>query len=294
MRPLKYYFHNLFYRNTNTTLNSIQTKGIKESFYYIKDSLKKNKRLFFVRFGDGEFVTMMKKDHRNYNYNEGLDRELEASFKIQDKEYLIACPINYPYDEFHASGIYKNFSWQEEMVEIMKEKKFSEDIIFENPCIFQCMAVFKPKVLKAFLDEEIRPLKKMFIGSTEKKIAEKLYGKIDFYVKIPPKHAYETINDWWFEIELNAKKSDLIIPSAGSTSNVIALRLWNLGIESKVIDFGSIVDAVDNRVSRTWIRLQGHKVRRLLIKTDREKLSFQKKILFLRKDIKFYFRNQIM
>ncbi|MDO6855241.1 GT-D fold domain-containing glycosyltransferase [Cellulophaga lytica] len=294
MKPIKYYFHNLFFNNSRRNLNSIKTKGIKESYDFFIKSFKSKKSLYFVRFGDGEFVTLMKKDHRNYIYSKGLETELEASFKIKDNDYLIACPINYPYDEFHASGIYKNFSWQQDMIDVMKKKEFSEDVIYENPCIFQCMAVFKPKVLKAFLDEEIRPLKKMFIGSTSKEIAEKLYGKIDFYVKIPVKHAYESIDLWWPDIEENAKKVDLIIPSAGSTSNVIALRLWNLGIKSKVIDFGSIVDAVEYKISRSWIRLQGHKVQKVLSTNDRDKLSFQKKFLFFRKDVKFYFRNQIM
>ncbi len=293
MKPLKYYFHKLFFREPKNVSNAIRTKGIQESFDFLKEKMAKHKRLFFVRYGDGEFVTLMRKDHRNYVYNAGLDAELESSFRIKDDEYLIACPINYPYDEFHASGIYKNFSWQDEMIHIMKEKNFSDDVIFENPCIFQCMAVFKPRELKAFLDEYVRPLKKMFIGSTEKEIAEKLYGKIDYYVKIPAKHAYETINEWWPKVEENANKVDLVIPSAGSTSNAIALRLWNKEVACKVIDFGSIVDAVEYKVSRTWIRLQGNKVRKVLDKKDREKLSFQKRFLFLRKDIKFYFRNQI-
>ncbi|PKB43912.1 uncharacterized protein DUF1792 [Cellulophaga sp. RHA19] len=292
MKPLKYYFYTLFKSKDDSNL--IRTKSITDSFNYLTSMLKNNRKLFFVRFGDGEFLTLMKLNHRNYNYNEGLEYELQKSFKIKDEKYLIACPINYPYDEFHASGIYKNFSWQEKMISVMNDNNLTRDVVFENPCIFQCMAVFKPKKLKFFLDEEIRPLKKMFIGSTSKEIAEKLYGKIDFYVKIPVKHAYETIDLWWPNIEENAKKVDLIIPSAGSSSNAIALRLWNNGIDCKVIDFGSIIDAVDNRVSRTWIRLQGHKVQKVLNINHRDKLSFKKKFLFFRKDIKFYFRNQIM
>lgn len=292
MKPLKYYFYTLFKSKDDSNL--IRTKSITDSFNFLTLMIKNNRKLFFVRFGDGEFVTLMKQNHRNYNYNPGLEYELQKSFKINDENYLIACPINYPYDEFHASGIYKNFSWQDKMISVMHDNNLRRDIVFENPCIFQCMAVFKPKKLKIFLDKEIRPLKKMFIGSTRKEVAEKLYGKIDFYIEIPAKHAYETIGEWWPKIEENADKVELIIPSAGSSSNAIALRLWNKGIDCKVIDFGSIVDAVEYNVSRTWIRLQGHKVNKLLAKKDKEKISFQKKFLFFRKDVKFYFRNQIM
>ena len=294
MKALKYYFHRLFFRKPKDLPGIIKTKGIEESFEFLKRKIAKHKRLFFVRFGDGEFVTLMRKNHRNYVYNANLDTELEASSRIEHEEYLIALPINYRYDEYHSKGIYKNFPWQDDMVRVVEQKNFATDIVFENPCIFQCMAVFKPLRLKCFLDKEIRSLKKMFIGSTEKEIAEKLYGRIDFYVKIPVKNAYETINDWWKEVEKNANKVELIIPSAGSTSNVIALRLWNRGISCKVIDFGSITDAVEYKESRTWIRLQGHKIREVLNKVDKEKLSLQKRFLFLRRDIKFYFRNQIM
>lgn len=291
MKPLKYYFHK-YIKSNKDIHNEIRTKSIRESYDYLKKRMRQDKRLFFVRFGDGEFVTMLKRDHRNYVYNEGLAMEIEQSFRIQDENYLISCPINYPYDEFHASGIYKQFSWQQEMIDLMNQKGFNKNIVFENPCIFQCMAVFKPKELKLFFDEFVRPQKKLFIGSTPKAIAEKLYGKIDFYVEIPSRHAYESIDEWWSLVEEYAKQVDLIIPSAGSTSNAIALRLWNQNVNCKLIDFGSIIDAVDEKETRSWIRLQGHKVRHLL--NEKDALPIKKKLKYLLKDIKFLFRNQVM
>lgn len=291
MKPLKYYFHKYIKPNKDVH-NEIKTKSIRESYDYLTQRMKQEERLFFVRFGDGEFVTMLKRDHRNYVYNAGLAMEIEQSFRIQDENYLISCPINYPYDEFHAAGIYKQFSWQQEMIDLMNQKGFDKSITFENPCIFQCMAVFQPKELKTFFDEFVRPKKKLFIGSTSKDVAEKLYGKIDFYVKIPAKHAYESIEDWWHFVDEYAKQVDLVIPSAGSTSNAIALRLWQQNINCKLIDFGSIIDAVDEKETRSWIRLQGHKVQHLL--HDKEEIPFSKKIKHFAKDVKFFFRNQVM
>lgn len=290
MKPLKYYFHHLLKKNNGDT--SIKTKNIDESFNYLQKQMEENERVFFVRFGDGEFVTLMKRNHRNYKYNEKLDREIEESFNIKDPNYLISCPINYPYDQYIAKSIYTQFSWQQEMIDLIKSKKLDTSFTFENPCIFQCLTVFNPIRFKSFLDTYIRPKTKMFIGSTEKEVAEKLYGKIDYYVQIPTKHAYETIDTWWPQIEENYKNVDLVIPSAGSTSNVISLRLWNLGYHKKLIDFGSVVDAVDNKTTRSWIRLQGHKANKLL--SVKPKISFNQKITFLLKDIKFYFRNQFI
>ncbi len=292
MKTLKYYVHSLFAPSKDKALHTIRTKNIMDSFHFMVDALKTHDRLFFVRFGDGEFVTLMQQDHRNYVFNENLEKELEASFRVQHEDYLIACPINYPYDEFHAKGIYRQFSWQQEMIDVMEQRNFHKGIVFENPCIFQCLAVFRPKLLKGFLDDFIRKEKKMFIGSTDKEIAEKLYGSIDYYVRIPERNAYETIQDWWPEVERDVEKVDLVVPSAGSTSNVISLRLWNSGVRCKVIDFGSIVDAVAQKTSRSWIRLQGHKVLQTL--ENPPKLSLEQRLTYLRKDIKFYFRNQII
>ncbi|HEA20661.1 hypothetical protein LCGC14_2431140 [marine sediment metagenome] len=292
MKTLKYYFHTLFAPSKDPYPSTIRTKNIMDSFNFLVQAFKTHERLFFVRFGDGEFVTLMQQDHRNYVFNENLEKELAASFRIEHQEYLIACPINYPYDEFHAKGIYRQFSWQQQMIDVMQQRNFPQNLVFENPCIFQCLAVFKPKVLKDFLDNFIRKERKMFIGSTDKVTAEKLYGPIEYYVQIPERNAYETIGEWWPEVEQNVEKVDLVIPSAGSTSNAIAVRLWNKGVRCKVIDFGSVVDAVAQKTSRSWIRLQGHKVLKTL--ENPPELPLAKRWEFLRKDIKFYFRNQII
>lgn len=292
MKTLKYYFYQLSRKNKTLENAAIKTKNIQDSYDYLESRITQKERLFFVRFGDGEFVTLLRKDHRNYVYNEGLAKEIEGSFRIKDDNYLISCPINYPYDEFHAKCIYKQFTWQNEMTEVMDAIDIKTDVLYENPCIFQCMAVFKPQRLRKFLNQHVRNKSKMFIGSTPKDIAEQLYGPIDYYVKIPVKNAYETIEQWWPEIENNADRVELIIPSAGSTSNVIALRLWNMDIQTKLIDFGSIVDAVDRKVSRSWIRLKGHTA--LGILNNPPKFTLKEKLNNFIKDVKFFFRNQII
>lgn len=292
MKTLKYYVHQLFRKDDSLATAPIRTKNIQNSFDYLDARMKQKERLFFVRFGDGEFVTLLKRDHRSYIYNEGLAKEIEGSFRIKDDNYLISCPINYPYDEFHAKGIYKQFSWQNEMIEVMEGMDIKTHVLYENPCIFQCMAVFKPSRLRDFLNVHIRPKSKMFIGSTSKEIAEKLYGPIDYYVKIPVTSAYETIGEWWPQVEENAHKVELVIPSAGSTSNAIALRLWTMGVQVKLIDFGSIVDAVDRKVSRSWIRLKGHTALKIL--NDPPELTMAEKWHNFKKDVRFFFRNQVI
>jgi hypothetical protein len=97
----------------------------------------------------------------------------------------------------------------------------------------------------------------MFIGCSDKTIMESLYGKIDYYIQIPESQAYYTINEWWSDVEKNAKKCEVILPSAGIASCVIQKRLWNLDIDTHCIDIGSINDAVEGKVSRGWIKRIG-------------------------------------
>lgn len=292
MATIKYYINKLRTSDLNKE-SSIRTKCIDDSYSYLCSKLDKEERLFFVRFGDGEFLTLMKKNHTNYVYNTGLDTELEASFTIRDDNYLISCPINYPYDRYHAKGIYKQFSWQEDMISVLRNKKLDTSIVFENPCIFQCLGAFRPLELKRFLDKYIRPKRKMFIGSTEQAVAEKLYGSIAHYVQIPPQHAYESIDEWWPKIIQNCRDVELIIPSAGSSSNVIAKRLWDLDIpDLHVLDLGSIVDAAASKDSRKWIRLRGHKILQIL--EPKPSFSWMDKVNHLKKDIVFFIRNQLI
>ena len=75
MKTLKYYFRTLFTPSEDSFPSKIRTKNIMDSFLFLVEALKTRDRLFFVRFGDGEFVTLMQRDHRNYVFNENLEKE---------------------------------------------------------------------------------------------------------------------------------------------------------------------------------------------------------------------------
>jgi hypothetical protein len=51
-----------------------------------------------------------------------------------------------------------------------------------------------------FLNKYIRPKKKMFVGSIEKKDIERLIGNVDYYVKIPDKNAYYSMDKWYSDV----------------------------------------------------------------------------------------------
>ena len=127
------------------------------------------------------------------------------------------------------------------------------------------MAVKEQDIVVDFLDKFIRPKKKMFIGSVDKRLIEKLVGKIDYYVEVPDKDAYYTMDDWWKKVLDNIDDVDLVIPTAGMAGRVTQKRLWNLNKNIHSIELGSIVDAVVNSKTRGWIKRNRVDFNKLLI-----------------------------
>ncbi|MCG8473961.1 MAG: hypothetical protein MI784_00530, partial [Cytophagales bacterium] len=219
-------------------------------------------------------------------------------FGVDDPLYIEALPFNFPLEPYWGKGIYHFHKWESQMKKFLTEDKHTKQALsknkaYKNPLFFQVLTIFKPRKVYNFLEKYVRPKKKMFIGGVSKEHAEKLYGKIDYYVPTPLKHAFEQIDEWWPKIEENAHKAEVIIPSVGSSSNIIAKRLWDMNVETHLLDIGSIIDAVEGRSSRIWIRLKGHAIQKVILPEYRDK-SPKKRFVYFLKDIKFFFRNQIV
>lgn len=271
----------------------LSVKSTEETLNTIIEGLRYYKKFYYTRFGDGEIISMMGHNHRNYNFSIGLQNELMECFTIDHPQFLIASAVNIKKEKKMSDGVFAPFNFNNDAENFIFSKKMENKFgIYENYITFHYLSVFKPRLIRDFFEEFIRNKRKMFIGNTPKDIAEKLYGKIDFYIEVPRQHAYDSINEWWPKIEENVDKVELVIPSAGAASNVISKRLWKLGKEIHLLDVGSIIDAVEGRVSRTWIRLKGHKINKILPKEYREK-RLSKKLIFLLKEIKYFFRRLI-
>jgi len=117
--------------------------------------------------------------------------------------------------------------------------------------------VHDPKVMKYFINNYIKPHKKMFIGSNSKDSMTKFYGNIDFYIQISERNCYEDIDIWWPEIERNVGECKVVLPAAGVATKVIAKRLWDMGHDIYCFDIGSLNDAIEGRQSRVWIEYAG-------------------------------------
>lgn len=237
--------------------------------------LSSDKKVCYVRFGDGDFNIM--RNHSRcieHEYSVELQNELLESFSINDENYLKGAM----YDEPTFNGITLQSRNRNEVLELNNffNKEFdTENMKLYSHVLLTYMAVHQQEMFLHFLDNYIRPKKKMFIGSVDKKSMEKLVGKIDYYIQIPVakveeqrkfKGAYYTIDEWYPKVLKHIDDVDLILPTAGMAGRVLCKRLWNLDKNFHCIELGSIVDAIIKKPSRSWIDRAGNFIEPLLIK----------------------------
>jgi len=189
-----------------------------------------------------------------------LQQEMLDSIKINDPDYLKAFSLDYPLEPGMMQGLFAPFEEQDFIGKQELEEKLNAiakpDELY-NPVLFHYLAVFRTGAYRGFLDLYIRPKRKMFIGNCSKEQMEKMFGPIDFYIKTPAKSAYDSIDQWWPQVEKDIDKVDVVLPCAGQATRVIQKRLWHMGARVHSIDIGSVVDALDGQTTRTWIKLKG-------------------------------------
>ncbi|MFN8209129.1 MAG: hypothetical protein U0T82_17240 [Bacteroidales bacterium] len=268
----------------------LHAKSTRESLSYLSALLDKHKMVYSTRYGDGEILNMIGEDAQNHRASGPLLEELRQTFILDHALYLKGVAINYPLEPGMVHGLFAPHKDNSRLEKALTDNfGFAENFAFENPVLFQYLTVFDPGEMIKFLDTYIRPKRKMFIGSTPQPVAEKIYGKIDYYINIPAKSAYYTINEWYPLIAKDADKVDVVLPSAGTASNIIAYRLWQAGVQVHLLDIGSIVDAAEGKPSRKWIRLMGHRVNNILLPEARNR-SLKFRINYLYKEIRFFLR----
>jgi hypothetical protein len=233
---------------------------------------------------------MVNKDCLEHNASNELREHLIASFAINDKLYLKGVGVNYPLEKGMIHGLFAPYidNFQLEKYLLNQFPTF-EHPIYESQILFHYISVFYPERMNTFLNEFIRNKKIMFIGSTPIEIVEQIYGPIYKYIKIPNKNAFYKMDEWFNEVLKHANEVDVILPSAGVTSNIINYILWNKNIEAHVLDLGSLVDAIENKKSRKWIKLKGYKINNILLpKYQNRSAIFKLKCIL--KDIWFEIR----
>jgi len=260
----------------------MRTRNTQETFDRLCEKLDNNKKVYYSRFGDGDFAIMNGLREKMHAWSEELQTEMTEAFMIDDPLYVRGAMINYPLEEGMVDGVFapprtipgssENASTRIENW-LINNQKIHPDTLFDSHIMISYLSVFKQDMMKHFLDNYIRPKKKMFINClTPGKEAEELdriqrfVGDIDHFVQVPYEDAYYKMDEWWPEIEEFIDQVDLCLPAAGMAGRVVQKRLWNLNKEVHSLDLGSSIDAITQRSTRTWIDRVGNIVDNLLMK----------------------------
>tara|TARA_A100000164_G_scaffold368908_1_gene392731 strand:+ start:502 stop:1284 length:783 start_codon:yes stop_codon:yes gene_type:complete len=260
----------------------MRTRNTQETYKILCEKLDNNKKVYYSRFGDGDFYIMNGLREKMHAWSKELQEELTEAFMIEDPLYIRGAMINYPLEEGMVDGVFappravagssQNAS---ERIEnwLINNQKIHPETIFDSHIMIHYISVFKQDLMIDFLNKYIRPKKKMFIncltpGKEEFELdrIQRFVGKIDHFVQVPYRDAYYKIDEWWPEIEEFVDQVDLCLPAAGMAGRVVQKRLWNLDKEIHSLDLGSAIDAITQRSTRTWIDVVGNVVDNLLIK----------------------------
>ena len=248
---------------------TLRTRTTVETFERLVKALRENKKLYYPRFGDADFYIMHGIDARNHKFNPKLATELIQAFNIDDPRYMIGAAINHEHEPGMAPGLFAPFPYNNRMVEWISKNPYiriKKDYVFESAVAIHYLSVYRQDLINSFLDEFVRDKKKMVIANCEKEEAEGLFGKIDHYVKVPARFAYETIDEWYPLIEKNIDDVELCLPFAGQAGRVIMKRLWMSEKDIHCLDLGSIIDAALGLGTRQWIRMRPDAAKDLFIK----------------------------
>ena len=263
----------------------IQVKDTQTSLQHIRSVFKNNKRAFYSRFGDGDIYVIMGRDEANHSVTPELSEEMTEAFQIDHPLYLRGLAVNHPCEKGMVRGLFAIFRANQEMIDFLNSKFESlANVVFENPVFLHYLSVFQPDVVNAFLTEVIRPRRKMYIGSIPQGKIEKLVGPVTHYIETPARNAYATIDQWWPRVMQHIHDVEMVIPAAGMATRVINKRLWLMEIQLQSFDIGSLVDIADERQTRKWIRMAGHRVDRYII-NPQKKLNLAEQMIYFHEEV---------
>jgi hypothetical protein len=251
----------------------MRTKTTTETYNHLINLLDNNSKVYYGRFGDGDFYIMNGRREKMHKWSPELQQELRDAFTIEDVCYIRGAMVNYPKEPGMAPGVFEPPPGNAEIENwLLNNQKIHPNTIFDSHIMFHYISVFKQDLMVNFLNKYIRPKKKMFIGCVEQEKIEQLVGKIDYYIQVPERDAYYSIGEWWPKVLENIDKVELCLPAAGMAGRVINKRLWKLNKNLHSIDLGSVIDAAVGSSTRTWIDKVGNSINNLLIKKEQMKI----------------------
>ena len=271
----------------------MKAKKTTETYKHLCNLLDNHKKVYFSRFGDGDFWIMNGHKELLHDCTPELQSEMLEAFSIEDEQFLKGVMAVYELEEGMSNGVFAPPKEKDhKMIKDILQNKFNlpDDSVFENHVMFGYLSSFRQDLMVDFLNKYMRPKKKMVINyftpedhergswdhrsfdlsktyrEQELERIEAFLGPVDYFIEVPPRNAYSTIDEWWPKVLENIDDVELCLPFAGMAGRGVQKRLWNLNKEIHSIDLGSIIDAVTQRSTRTWMDRVGITVDELLIR----------------------------
>ena len=84
----------------------MKTRTTQETYDHLCNLLDNNKKVYYGRFGDGDFYIMNGKCEKMHYWSQELADELFESFKVDDPLYVKGAMINYPLEPGMSHGLF--------------------------------------------------------------------------------------------------------------------------------------------------------------------------------------------
>lgn len=237
-------------------------KDTKTSLHALKEKMKKNEKVFYVRFGDNDISNIVGYNYKGESlenktlgnnktiYSENQSHDIEKSFSIEHPNYLRGLVGEYTIEEGMKPHVFK---YQKRNLEFINNnvRAITKSEDFYNPIVFHYYFYKRPEEFMLFIKKHVNNHKVLFVGSCEN--PQRLFNVND-KIKTPQKNAYSEIEKVWEEFKEKIKDHDLVIMAAGQLTRALAHRAWKLDQKFHYIDIGSLVDVLDEKNSRGWIK----------------------------------------
>tara|TARA_R100000152_G_C6772547_1_gene199493 strand:- start:560 stop:2242 length:1683 start_codon:yes stop_codon:yes gene_type:complete len=243
----------------------MKTIDMQDTLNYLYEKLDSESKVYYSRFGDGDFEIMKGKREMMHRYSPELAEELRESFGILDDNYIRGTMFNEPTYNGRELVHQSPDNFKDLFGFIQNNYENFNDFILYSHVLLTYIFIHEQDIFLDFMNNFIRPKRKLFIGSIKKSSIEKLVGEVHYHVETPSRDAYYNIDEWWPKVLECVDDVDLVLPAAGMAGRVVQKRLWKLDKNVHSIELGSMVDTVDDLNTRSWMVNKKEIIDRILI-----------------------------
>ena len=231
----------------------MKTIDMQDTLNYLYEKLDSEGKVYYSRFGDGDFEIMKGKREMMHKYSPELAEELRESFGILDDNYIRGTMFNEPTYNGRELVHQSPDNFKDLFGFIQNNYKNFNDFTLYSHVLLTYIFIHEQDIFLDFMNNFIRPKRKLFIGSIKKSSIQRLVGEVHYHVETPSRDAYYNIDEWWPKVLECIDDVDLVLPAAGMAGRVVQKRLWKLNKNVHSIELGSMVDTVDNLNTRSWM-----------------------------------------